>query len=326
VQALWATANRAADQAFIALVEGGKGNLTVQQGVVALNLAAIVNNVASRLGLPSDIGQKLPPSVGKLTIVKSDQIKFVQNVGNGIKGLALWLTILVPLLYAAAIALATGHRRKTLRTCGFAIIFAGVVALLARSILKTQLVDSLVADASVRPAVTATIAIGTAEITEIAGAFIFIGIALVLAAWFAGPTRIATSGRRSLAPYLREEPGWAFATAAGVMVLIFIWDPIPATGKPAGMIVFLLLALLGTEVLRRQTATEFPDTQAGEATAAIRSRIHRLREERRHDGSKETAASAPDLSSQLERLSTLRDQDKITADEYDAAKASLLRG
>src|SRR5512142_3410869 len=79
VQSLWAKANRAADQAFIALVEGGKGNVSVQQGVVTLNLAAIINNVASRLGLPADVGQKLPPSVGNLTVVKSDQIKFVQN-------------------------------------------------------------------------------------------------------------------------------------------------------------------------------------------------------------------------------------------------------
>ena len=42
------------------------------------------------------------------------------------------------------------------------------------------------------------------------------------------------------------------------MALIFIWDPIPATGKPAGIIVFLALAFLGTYLLRRQTAAEFP--------------------------------------------------------------------
>ena len=30
-------------------------------------------------------------------------MKVVQNVGNAIKGLALWLTILVPLLYVLAI-------------------------------------------------------------------------------------------------------------------------------------------------------------------------------------------------------------------------------
>ncbi len=53
------------------------------------------------------------------------------------------------------------------------------------------------------------------------------------------------------------------------MLLIFIWGPIPATHKPAGIIVFLGLALFGTEVLRRQTATEFPDdTRPGGGNSA----------------------------------------------------------
>ena len=43
------------------------------------------------------------------------------------------------------------------------------------------------------------------------------------------------------------------------MVLIFIWRPIPSTGKIAGMIVYFALAMIGTEVLRRQCAEEFPD-------------------------------------------------------------------
>jgi hypothetical protein len=42
------------------------------------------------------------------------------------------------------------------------------------------------------------------------------------------------------------------------MVLLFAWNPLPATGKPAGIIVFTALALLGTAVLIRQTAREFP--------------------------------------------------------------------
>ena len=50
------------------------------------------------------------------------------------------------------------------------------------------------------------------------------------------------------------------------MVLLFIWGPIPDVHRHAGIIVFLALALVGTEVLRRQTAAEFPDTRAGAGT------------------------------------------------------------
>jgi hypothetical protein len=42
------------------------------------------------------------------------------------------------------------------------------------------------------------------------------------------------------------------------MALIFIWDPIPATGKAAGILTFLALAFFGTYLLRKQTAEEFP--------------------------------------------------------------------
>ena len=59
--------------------------------------------------------------------------------------------------------------------------------------------------------------------------------------------------------FLRDQPGWTYGIVTAIMALIFIWDPIPATGKAAGIIVFLALAYLGTYVLRHQTAEEFPD-------------------------------------------------------------------
>ena len=57
---------------------------------------------------------------------------------------------------------------------------------------------------------------------------------------------------------MRDHAAASYGIAVVVLALIFIWDPIPATGKPAGMLVFLLLALLGTFLLRRQTLEEFP--------------------------------------------------------------------
>lgn len=324
IQTLWAKANRAADQTFIAIVNGGKGAVGVKGGVVTLDLASIVDTVAARLGLPQGLGAKLPPTVGTLTVFKSNQIKLVQDAGNAVKGLALWLTIIVPLLYALAIVLARAHRRRTLMSVGFAIVFAGVIGLAGRSILKSQITDSLVNDTALRPAVRATVAIGTSILGTIAGAFILIGIVLVLAAWFAGPAGVAVAARRAIAPFLREQVAGSFAIAAVVMVLIFIWNPIPATGTPVGIIVFLALALLGTEVLRRQTAIEFPDAQRGDVMAALRSRRRAFREGRHR--AKAPPAATVSLTEQLERLTALRSDGAITPEEYDAAKARLLHG
>ena len=206
VQNLWREANRAADKTFIAVVNGGGPRVSVNQGVVTLNLGVILDNVAARLGLPN-VASKLPPNIANLTIFKSNQLKTVQNGGQAIKGLALWLTILCPLLYALAVFLAAGHRRRTLMTVGFAAIFAGIVVFFGRNILQTQITNSLTDDASLRPAIRATIAIGTQLLVEVAGAVTFMGVLLVIAAWFAGPARIARAAREAIAPFLRRQPG-----------------------------------------------------------------------------------------------------------------------
>jgi hypothetical protein len=65
--------------------------------------------------------------------------------------------------------------------------------------------------------------------------------------------------RRAIAPSLRHYPALTFGVVAALLLLIFMWGPIPATHRPAGIIVFTVLAMLGTGVLRAQTANEFPD-------------------------------------------------------------------
>jgi hypothetical protein len=257
VQELWRQANRAAAQTFVTIVNGGKGAAGVTNGEVSLDLASVVKSVSDRTGLPN-VSSKLPPSAAHLKILKSSQIGFVQDAGKALKGLALLLTILVPLLYALAIVLARGFRRRALLSVGIAAVLTGITVLIGRGIIISQVTNSLVKTESVRPAAHAALSIATLRLSEVAGAFIVVGVPLIAAAWLAGPARLAVRARRAIAPFLREHPDWAYGITAAVMGLIFLWNPIPATGKPAGIIVFLALAFLGTYVLRRQTAAEFP--------------------------------------------------------------------
>ena len=323
VQALWAQANRAADQLFINVVNGGKGAVSVNNGAVTLDLGSIVDNIASRLGLPADLSAKLPSNIANVTVFQSDRLSFVQKVGKAIQSLALWLTIIVPILFALAIFLARGHRRRTLMTVGCAGVFAGVLIVLGRNILQTQLASAITNDASLRPTVAAVISINTAILGQVAAAVILGGLVLVAAAWAGGPARPAVATRRAIAPFLRERQVATYAIALGVMVLIFIWDPIHATGTPAGIIVFTCLALFGTYVLIQETAKEFPDAQRGHATAALRERFASLRQ-RRNPSEPTTAAGASTTADQLARLADLRDRDAITPEEYESAKSQLL--
>jgi hypothetical protein len=71
--------------------------------------------------------------------------------------------LLVPLLYAFAIGLARGHRRRTLMSVVFAILIAGVLVLLGREAMTSQIPASLVKVASIRPAASTVVSIATVD-------------------------------------------------------------------------------------------------------------------------------------------------------------------
>ena len=324
VQNLWEQANRAADQTFIAVVNGGKGAVGVNHGAVTLDLGRILDNVAARLGLPANLSAKLPANVANLTVFRSDQLKLVQKAGKAIQHLALWLTVLVPLLYALALAVApAGRRRRTLMRIGAAGAVGGLLVIFGRSLLQSQVANSITTDASLRPTVSATIGIATAILGQVAAAIVLVGAVLIVAGWVAGPASAPRWARRGLAPMLRDHPLESYAITVAIMALIFIWEPIHATGTPAGIIVFTALALFGTFVLRRQTMTEFPDAEPGTTTAKLRSQLHGLRSRRQRE--KAPAVTARSVPEQLRQLAELRDAGEITGAEYQAAKDHLLR-
>jgi len=259
VQNAWRAANRLADEQLIAVVDGKKGAVSYNDGKVSLDLRTILNQVASRLGVSADLGSKLPPAAANLVILQAHEIKVVQDIGRALSGLALTLYILVPLLYVVTLVVAPdGRRRRTLMSIGFSGIFAGLVVILFRSVIVTQVPAALAKDASIQPAAHDVVSIGTTLLTQIAGAVILIAVVVVACAWFAGPSRFAVPARRWLAPHSRAHPVVVYGVVAAILLLVFIWQPIPATGKPIGMLVFAVLAAVGTEALRRQVDREFP--------------------------------------------------------------------
>jgi hypothetical protein len=70
---------------------------------------------------------------------------------------------------------------------------------------------------------------------------------------------MATSARRLIAPYLRDRADITFGTVGLLLLLLFAWGPIPATRTWLGILIIIVLGFFGAEMLRRQTASEFPD-------------------------------------------------------------------
>jgi hypothetical protein len=86
-----------------------------------------------------------------------------------------------------------------------------------------------------------------------------IRVGFVAGGVLAGPGRRAVAVRRFLAPYLRDHP---VATYAVVVVLFLLWlsfiPGINNLGQVLVIVALAVLAVVGVEVLRRQTAREFP--------------------------------------------------------------------
>jgi hypothetical protein len=287
-QAAWVQANKAAHKELLRVLNGGGPAVSTGSGVVTLNLHTLVSQLAATLGISSQVaavqsklqgstggsarstaqnklGITLPPANGQLVILRSNQLKTAQDIANAVKDLAIVLPGIAFLLFALAVYLARGRRRRTLRATGWCFVAIGVVLLLIRRFGGDAVVNGLVKVPSNKPAVHDVWSIGTSLLYNIAVAMIVYGIVIVAAAWLAGSTRPATALRKLLAPSLRDRPAVAYSVVGAVLLLVVLWGPLPAFRNIWWILVFALLLAFGVTMLRRETAQEFPGIEDGQA-------------------------------------------------------------
>jgi hypothetical protein len=316
VQNAWRLANENAHKQFLRIINGGGPVVSTANGEVVLDLHALVTQLAGNIGIGDRVSGALPADAGRLVIMRANQLKTAQNVAKGVRHLSIVSAIVSFFLFGLAIFLARGRRRHTLRTTGWCFFGVGVFCLLVRRIGGNWIVDGLVRAESVKPAAHDTWNIGTGLLRAIALAFVIYGLVIVAAAWLAGPSRSAQAVRRALAPSLRDHPWRVYAGVGFVYLLVLLWGPTPALRHIVPILIIAALLALGVEVLRRQTAREFPDAQAGDT-------IHRLRawyDARRGRPAPEGNGHVKEL----ERLASLHDSGALTDEEYTTEKTLLL--
>ena len=156
-----------------------------------------------------------------------------------------------------------------LRGVGFSFIFVGAIVLLGRGAAGNLVVASLSEAASSDAAVTAVFEIGTSLLLEMGQSLVAYGLVIVVAAWLAGPTGVATSIRRAITPRLRQ-PAYAYGGSRGAADAAVLVGPgdrhAPAWSRRC---ILVALAVLGTEMLRRQVIREFPDRVTTGSPAGI---------------------------------------------------------
>jgi hypothetical protein len=252
-QALWEEANRRAHQNLIAVLEGKDvRRFETANGEVVLDLSPLVQRLSDRFGIQAS------PGAGKITILHSGQLKNAQRGLKVIKVLSVFLLVLVLFLYGLAIYLARGHRRRILRATAVSFLFVGVLVLVIQRITGGVVIDSLIKTDAIRPAGNAAWGIGTALLRSVAYALILYGVAGLIGAWLAGPTRWAVAARKRLAPVFEDQAWMIYVAVAVLFLLLLAWGPTQATREWWGILLLGGLLFFGVAMLHRQTVREFP--------------------------------------------------------------------
>ena len=139
VQALWIDANGDAHAGIVALVDGDTEEPAV------LDLHPVLEEIAKQLGIGPAVAASFPEKVGRLTVLRHDQLEWAQTAARQLRDLAYVLVALALLLYAGAIAVARGHRRDAAGLIALSLLLIGAVVLLVRW-LGSAIFDAAVDD------------------------------------------------------------------------------------------------------------------------------------------------------------------------------------
>lgn len=334
LQRLWAAALEQSHETLVAVLEGDGATVSTRGGIVTLDLEQIILDAADRLGIRKQVADKLPEDVGRIEILRSNELDTAQDAFQLLKALAWLLPIVTLVLFALAVGISR-RRRATLRGIGIAIVIAGVVGLVAANVTGTYLVDSLVNDRDTRDAAGNAWDILTVLLRSSFRWQIAVGVLFVLAAWLADPGRRAMAVRRALAPLLRERR-YAYAGLAIVALILLATGPVHDAIRFVLVLVVLVLLAAWIELTRAQTIREFPGAELvappffgdtrGRVTEWLDARRSAAGSTSRQMPQAPPTPQANDVTTRLERLADLHARGELTDLEYASAKARVLAG
>jgi hypothetical protein len=254
-QKLWVDASTQAHAEMVKLIENKGAYVKSNNGKVVLDLHAVLLKVAADAGISSFATRVIPPNAGKINVIDSNQLSTVQTVARILHIVAIWLPLLTVALFALAVWLARGFRRRALLWSAIGILIATIILVFVRRELGTQIVDSLVTDVTVRPALITAWYIGTDVLGTINWTLFIIAAVLGAGLWLAGQGRISTRVRTRLAPWI-VDPYYAFGVPAALLLILIVWGPLPVFQKFIPVLIIAVLSAIGIEALRRFTIAE----------------------------------------------------------------------
>jgi hypothetical protein len=251
VQDLFVEASSRAQKLFVAVLDGDTQRLQSTDGKVVLDLHPILVKLGDRFNILAD---KIPPDSGQVTILQSDQLKTGQRLTRALRFTANWIWALALLSWAGAILLVKGRRRLEVRAIAIGFLAAGFLILIVQGFAERYFVNNLVKSDSVRPAAKNAFEILTDLLRGAGWTGVIVGVVALVGVWLTGPGRRAVQARQALAPHLAG--GGIYGVTIGGYLLLLWWRPTPQFGYWLNVLIFFVLLMIGTEVLRRQLARE----------------------------------------------------------------------
>jgi hypothetical protein len=316
IQNRWISASAAAHQRLVNVLENKTGyGIATGNGVVTLDLGDLVTQLGTEIGIPASALAKVPPQTGEVVLMRSSELSLAQQGVQVVRVLSVWLLVLVLVMYAAAVCIARGRRRETIRTIAWAFVLLGVLLLAVRKIAGSYVVDALAS-----PAYHVTghhvWLIATSILGQIAWATVWYGLVALAGVTLAGPTRAARAVRRLVAPVLNNHQGYAWSGFALVMLLLVLWGGTHALRTWWGVLLLGALLAAGLVALRRQTLSEAA-VSAGLAPSFDPSRLTaKVR--------KAVGGGGRSPGEEIARLQALRETGSITDEEFERGKRLAL--
>jgi hypothetical protein len=161
------------------------------------------------LGIGPALAARFPEKVGRLTVLRHDQLEWAQTAARQLQKFAYLLLALALVLYVGAIAVARGHRRDAAGLCALSLLLIGVIVLLARWLGGAIFDAALDNEIPAEGATGAIWSISTSQLATYAYVLVGIGVlgvlvALALGRWLASSDTDAPHYEWSE----EDEPGW----------------------------------------------------------------------------------------------------------------------